>query len=154
VSPSIIQIGGKTAEAKPMGGGLVETPAPRSRRRNTLKRHEPQESNGPVRRLISARQVTNSGTVTDPEDGRPTNGLTRCGSTRNRRGRGPLRQYGPRRERPEVDQSTSRGMRASKGATAVPRGKSSVGENPMSASGLKDSRPVRQGESRQEGVKP
>lgn len=62
-------IDGKTVQAKSMGGGLVETPVPRSRRLNTLKRHEPQESNEPVQRLISAEQETNSVEVIDPEDG-------------------------------------------------------------------------------------
>lgn len=76
----------------------METPVPRSRRLNTLERHEPQESNGPVQRLISAGQETNSVEVTDPEDGRPTNGPTQCGYTGNRGGRGPQRQYGPRCE--------------------------------------------------------
>lgn len=47
----------------------METPVPRSRRLNTLKRHEPQESNEPVQRLISAEQETNSVEVIDPEDG-------------------------------------------------------------------------------------
>lgn len=44
-----------------------------------MKRHKPQESNEPVQRLIPARQETNSVEVTDPEDGRPTNGPTQCG---------------------------------------------------------------------------
>jgi len=55
-----------------MGGGPAEASDPRSEWRETLKRREPQESNGPMLRLISAAREANSAEVPGPEAGRPT----------------------------------------------------------------------------------
>jgi len=48
----------------------VATPCPRSEWRKTLERQEPQESIVPDERRIPVREVTNSGEVPNPEDGR------------------------------------------------------------------------------------
>lgn len=126
---------------------------PRPGSRETLKRQKPQESIGLAPAVNSARQATNSVAVRSPEDG-PS---VAVGARVEKALRGTYANV-PGHPAPadaqivrEADGKRVAGVERRYGCGG---GKSSEGENPMSATGMKQGRTDRGRENRQEGAKP
>jgi hypothetical protein len=149
----LTSVGEETAARKPRRGGALEAARPDPVRRNALRRHEPQESHELRVWLDTTREETDSGEAQSLE-GRLSEGrrmLTageRHGTTRNVPGRargGEVRWWHAAKVRRAAGTGRCRGFAG---------GKYSEGENPMSASGMKQGRGAGRGARRQEGAKP
>jgi len=143
----------ESTAGKPRGGGALEAACPDPVRRKALRRQEPQESHELRMRLNTVREETDSSEARSPEDGPPTGHrvLTageRHGTTRKVPGRARGKRSGGG-ERRKVRRAA--GTERCHGRAG---GKHSEGDNPMSASGMKQGRRVGGGARRQEGEKP